>query len=73
MIDRDPYVNLAAAVIQSVANDYITALRKDNHTVINDCERWFHSNAFRVYSLGVKPDVIMKRLQKIAKGGGRHE
>lgn len=69
MIDRDPYVNLAAAVIQSVANDYITALRKDNHTVINDCERWFHSKVFRVYSLGVNPDPIIKNCRKIAQKG----
>lgn len=65
-IDPDPWINLAGAIIRDVANDYVLALVKNNKTIKEDCERWFKSYWYRVYSLGLPPDAIIRRCKKLA-------
>ena len=69
----DPFILLAAAVIRQVANDYILAIRKDDVREQEDCERWFDSYYFRVYSMGLNPDTIIRQCREIAKGREQYE
>ena len=63
----DPYLLLAAAIIQQVVDDYIRAIRKDNVQMQEDCERWFNSDYYKVYSMGLSPDAVIRQCHKIAK------
>lgn len=64
---NDPWINLASAIIRSAVDDYIRALKKGDAQNVYYFERWFHSDYFRVYSLGLNPDVIVEKCKRIAK------
>lgn len=65
-IVSDPYINLAGEIIKGVAYDYIKALRSGDTDGQQECERWFNSQYYAVYALGVPPDYVMDMCHEVA-------
>lgn len=67
IMTNDPWINLAGAIIRGVVDDYMKALKERNAIEAHKCEVWFRGPDFRVYSLGMNPELIISQCRKEAK------
>lgn len=63
----DPYQNLANAIICVAADDYRTALKKDDKLLMSSLQHFFRSSWCRVLT-GVNTEFLMDALNKEHQG-----
>lgn len=66
------YKDIAVMAIQRAIYDYKHALEKDNASVANECEKFFHSQQFDLLSkcanlVEMDGDYIIEKCKKVVK------
>lgn len=66
------YKDIAVEVIKRAIYDYKHALKKDNASVANECEKFFHSQQFDLLSkcanlVEIDGDYIIEKCKKVVK------
>lgn len=66
------YKDIAVMTIQRAIYDYKHALKKDNASVANECEKFFHSQQFDLLSkcanlVDIDGDIIIEKCKKVVK------
>lgn len=66
------YKDIAVMAIQRAIYDYKHALKKDNASVANECEKFFHSQQFDLLSkcanlVDIDGDIIIEKCKKVVK------
>lgn len=64
---KDPYENLANAIVAVAADDYRTALKEKNETLKKSLEDFFFSDWYKVLT-NIKPEFLIKMLQLESDG-----
>lgn len=65
--DEDPYQNLANAIICVAADDYRTALKKDDKLLKSSLQRFFRSTWCRVLT-SIDTELLMESIHKEHQG-----